>query len=398
MLRRLPAFDTITKVVLINFCTRFHVYLHISALYLHLRGLSLVEIAALETVVTGTIFLMEVPTGIVADRIGRKWSLLFWSLLLMLGESLFLFGTAYPHFLVGAVLVGIGHAFGSGAKEAIIYDSLPVENRDELMKQAMGRVNSWGQIAFFISPILGGLIVTDLQLPQFQIAIGLTVLALLIGAFISLTLREPETDWDVNRPGALAILRTGLAELNRSRRLQRITLLTVLTVPGGALLVTTLGPTYLTANDVSPFAIGLTLSLGSLLAAFTQRYAYRVEEVLGARWGITLLTLLPGISYIVLALVAGPMATWLVITWMYATNDTRSPLFSAYQNALITGRNRATVLSLINMFVNLFVAARGPLYAAVAAQSLPLAFVAIGAIIIGAALLLRVDKLPDMAA
>ena len=398
MLQRLPAFDTVTKVVLINFCTRFHVYLHISALYLRLRGLSLVEVAALETVVTATIFLMEVPTGIMADRIGRKWSLLLWSLLLMFGETVSLFGQSFGQFFIGAVLVGIGHAFGSGAKEAIVYDSLPLENRDHLMKQAMGRVNSWGQIAFFISPILGGLIVTDLQLPQFQLAIGLTVLALFIGVLLSLTLREPETDWEVNRAGALTILRTGLAELNRSPRLRRITLLTVLTVPGASLLITTLAPTYLTANEVSPFAIGLTLSLGSLVAAFTQRYAYKVEEVLGARWGITLLTVLPGLSYIVLALVSGPVGTWLVVTWMYATNDTRSPLFSAYQNALIQGRNRATVLSLVNMFVNLFVAASGPLYAALAARSLPLAFVVMGAVIIGAAALLRVDKLPDMAA
>ena len=62
------------------------------------------------------------------------------------------------------------------------------------MKRSMGRVNSWGQIAFVISPIIGGLIIGDAAQEKFIQAIALTVLALLIGLLVSFSLREPVRD------------------------------------------------------------------------------------------------------------------------------------------------------------------------------------------------------------
>ncbi len=98
--------------------------------------------------------------------------------------------------------------------------------------------------------------------------------------------------------------------------------------------------------------------------------------------------------YWILAAVAGPYATVFIMILLYGTNDTKAPLFSAYQNALIESRNRATVLSLINMFASLFLALCAPVYAALAQQSLESAFVVMGSVIIVAGLLLRPHRLP----
>jgi predicted MFS family arabinose efflux permease len=394
MQRFLPSFGNIDKITVINFLTRFHFYLHISTLFLQQqRGLDLLQISIIESVVAATIFLAEVPTGVIADRIGRKWTLVLWSLFLMIGELMFLFSETYPQFLLMALFTGIGHAFGSGARDALVYDSLPAENREVVMQRVMGRISSWGQLAFFASPIIGAFIVGDMGLVRVQAAIALTAGVLGVGALIALTLREPDGQREVERPGALAILRSGLADLHASPALRKMTLITVLTIPFTGILAITLAPPYLEQNDVSPFAIGMALSVGNLLAAFTQRYAYKVETWLGAGWGMMLLSLLPGISYLLLALIAGPIATWSIIVWMYATNDMRAPLLSAYQNAHITSGSRATALSLMNMFVSLFAAFMGPLYAALATTSLPLTFVVMGGVIVVASLLLRPQQL-----
>jgi hypothetical protein len=378
---------------LINFCTRFHLYVHIYALVLQQRGITLLQVSSIESVVIGTLFLAEVPTGVIADRIGRKWSIVVSTFLLMCGELIFLFARSYPAYLVLAVFTGTGFAFASGAVESLIYDSLPTENQNNLMKRAMGRYGSIGQIAFFIAPIIGGLIIgSDLMPERFNIAIVLTILALFIGVLISLTLREPPSPWEAERPASLTILRHGLGDLRASRQLRRIILLTVFTSTFTGTLVTTFAATHLTRNDVPPLFIGLALSFGSLLAAFTQRYAYRVEQVLGSRWGITALTLLPGGLYLLLALITGP-ASWLIITLMYGVNEMKMPLFSAYQNAHISSGSRATALSLISMFSSLFVAVMAPVYAALATYSIPLAFLAIGTVIVVAAIALRIDRL-----
>lgn len=390
-------FDNVAKIIIVNFCTRFHLYIHIYALVLLQRGLSLIEISTIESVVTASIFLAEVPTGVIADRIGRKWSIVLSIFFLMMGELIFLFSRSFSLYLLIGVFTGIGFAFASGATEALVYDSLPQDNRDSLMKRAMSRIGSMGSIAFFISPLIGSVIVGELAPERVSIAIALTVVALFIGVLVAMTLHEPASEWHAERPNTLDIFRSGMREFRRNRRFQWILLLVVLTTPFGATLVTTLAPPHLAQNGVSHFGIALTLSLGNLLAAFTQRLAPRIEQWLGERRAIILLTILPSIWYFLLAVVAGPVASWTIITLMYGTGDMKNPLFSAYQNRVITGRNRATLLSMVGMFLNLSVAIRAPLYVALATVSMPLAFLTMGGVIAVAALVLRVDKLPSVA-
>ena len=384
----------INKVIIISFCQHFHLYVHAYALLLLGRGLTLVQISLIESILIGTIFLMEVPTGMLADRVGRKWSIFCSTALLMSAEFIFIFARDYEWYVLVAFLAGAGYAFASGAIEALVYDSLPPENREEAMKRAMGRVNSYGMIAFVIAPIVGGLIIGDARVENFIPAIALTVVALFVGLLVCLTLREPPAEASEKSESSAALLRAGLALLYRNQRLRRLVLLVVFTLPFTDALAVTLAPPYLVRNDVAPFAIAVILSAGSLLAAFTQRYAYKAEEWLGRDRAIALLTLLPGLLYWILAAVAGPIATASIVIIMYGFSNMKGPLFSAYQNALIESKNRATALSLINMFVSLFVALAAPVYAALAEESLSMAFVVMGAVIVAAGLLLRAHRLP----
>ena len=382
----------INKIIIVNFCQRFHLYVHAYALLLLLRGLSLVQISLIGSLVIGTIFVMEAPTGVLADRIGRKWALFCSTFLLMCAEFLFIFARDYSWYMVIALLTGCGFAFGSGAMEALLYDSLPEADRDNAMKRAMGRVNSWGQIAFVIAPIIGGLIIGDGSEARFIPAIALTVVALFIGLLVCLGLREPAPSQQDDAPGSLEVLRSGFRLLLDDRRLRRLTLLVIFSSPFTGAMVTTLGPPYLTQNEVSPFMVGATLSIGSLLAAIAQRYAWKLERLLGETRAIALLILLPGALYWLLAATTGPYAGVLIVMLMYGGNDMKAPLFSAYQNALIKSEYRATALSLINMGVSLYLALAEPIFAAIGERSLDLAFLALGGVIIGAGLLLRVDR------
>ena len=385
----------INKVIVIKFCQRFHLYIHAYALLLLARGLTLVQISLIESILIGTIFLMEVPTGVLADRVGRKWSIFASTVLLMCAEFIFIFAQSFAWYVFIAFLAGIGFAFASGAVEALVYDSLPPEGREDAMKRAMGRVNSYSLIAFVVAPIIGGLIIGDAAVENFIPAIALTVVALLVGVLVCLTLREPLNDSSEATTSSMSLLRDGVHLLRHHQRLRRLVMLIVFTTPITSSLITTLGPPYLIDNDAAPFMAGVVLSLGSLLGAFTTRYAYKVEEWLGQGRAIALLILLPGAMYWLLAAVAGPAATVLVMILMLGLSDMKTPLFSAYQNALIESKNRATVLSLINMFLNLFVAFAAPFFAAIAETSLVGAFVAMGAMIFVGGLLLRAHRLPQ---
>ena len=165
--------SNINKVILISFAQRFHLYVHAYALLLLARGLTLLQISLIESIVIGSIFVMEVPTGILADRLGRKWSIAASTFLLMCAEFIFVFARSFEWYIVIALLTGAGFAFASGAVEALVYDSLPPDGREEAMKRAMGKLNSYSQIAFVIAPLIGGVIIGDASVDNFIPAIAL---------------------------------------------------------------------------------------------------------------------------------------------------------------------------------------------------------------------------------
>lgn len=377
------------KINLVQFCTRFHVYIHAYALLLGSRGLSLLQISIIESVVIASMFLMEIPTGVLADRIGRKWSLVACVFLMMCAELLFLFSREYALYLLVAFLTGTGFAFSSGATEALIYDSLPPDDREDTMKRAMGRYGSIGQLAFFISPLIGAWILGDLTAHRFDLAIAITVLMLGIGTLISLTIQEPATEWEQERQSVFQIFRDGVSNIRQNRALQRLLALIVLTTPFTGVLVTTFAAPTMTQNHVAPEWIAVSLSLGSFLGIFTVRFAPHVEKFLGKKWGLTLLLIMPALSWLLLASVTGGMV-WFVIVWMYAANNMSYPLLSAYQNALIPDQNRATTLSLLNMFNSLFISVVSPIYAFIGMTSLPLTFFIMGMVILLAVIFLRI--------
>lgn len=139
------------------------------------------------------------------------------------------------------------------------------------------------------------------------------------------------------------------------------------------------------------FWIGASLSLGGLLAFLIQKYAYLIEEKLG-RFGFLIITIWPGIMYLLFAMVSLPALLIPIFVLAYASMEARNPLLSAYRNEQIESKNRATVLSLINMFVSLYVALMSLVFSRMADYSIATAFIIIGILILLFAVVLRTDK------
>lgn len=93
-------------------------------------GLSIEQFALLNTVWAITIVCAEVPSGALADILGRKYLLVTTSLLMLAEMALIAFiptGNStliFWAFLTNRVLSGLAEAMASGADEAIAYDSL----------------------------------------------------------------------------------------------------------------------------------------------------------------------------------------------------------------------------------------------------------------------------------
>lgn len=124
-----------------------------------LRGLSFTEYGLLQLVYYWIVMAAEVPSGIVADRLGRRTTLIIGAIANALGCYVFALSYSFPAFATGEVLFALGTALISGADSALLYDSLAAENRQAEYARAEGR----GQAVWLLVTGLG-MPLTDLFL------------------------------------------------------------------------------------------------------------------------------------------------------------------------------------------------------------------------------------------
>ncbi|MDB6148736.1 MAG: transporter [Chthoniobacter sp.] len=133
-------------------------------------GLTLEQYALLNVAWAATIVLLEVPSGALADVIGRRRIIVLAGALMVLEFVILAFtplGSSwlFPLFLLNRILSGAAEACASGADESLAYDSLRAEGREQEWSAVLGRLMRWQSAAFFVA-MLAGAAVYDADLVQ----------------------------------------------------------------------------------------------------------------------------------------------------------------------------------------------------------------------------------------
>ena len=124
-------------------------------------GLTLEQFAILNIVWALTIVLAEVPSGALADIVGRKRLVVFAAIMMVLELGLIVFSPIgaspllFPLFLANRICSGLSEAAASGADEALAYDSLKALGREDDWSRILQRTTQVVSIGFFITMILG---------------------------------------------------------------------------------------------------------------------------------------------------------------------------------------------------------------------------------------------------
>lgn len=146
----------------IFFNCRFY-YPIFTVLFLDL-GLSIGEFAALNVVWALTSVVLEVPSGALADRFGRRPLVVAAGVLMVLEMAVLCVMPVGQHevvlwlFVTNRVLSGAAEACASGADEALAYDSLPESQRSTLWPQVMAKLSRAMALGFVVSSITGSVL------------------------------------------------------------------------------------------------------------------------------------------------------------------------------------------------------------------------------------------------
>jgi len=123
----------------------FRGYWLVTSLYLVIDAeLSAFQLVFLGTAMELTVLISEIPTGVMADTISRKWSIVISHVVMGAGMLITGLVTAFPALVVAQMLWGFGWTFSSGADVAWVTDELDDPLRIDRVLTARARWQQYG--------------------------------------------------------------------------------------------------------------------------------------------------------------------------------------------------------------------------------------------------------------
>lgn len=329
----------------------------VSVLFFLAAGLEVFEVFVVTAVFTASTVLFEIPTGVFADRLGRRRSILVGLALMAMAAGGYVLveqsGGGVVAFAGVAVVMGLGFSFYSGAAEAWLVDALGELRWDG----ELDRVFTGSQLisggAMLVGTLGGGLLgQVDLAIPYLAQGVLLVVGFVTTGRWIhDIGFTAARVGWAA-LPREMAVFgKGGIAFVWRERPLRLVTAASFLQTAFVAWGLYAWQPYFLDllnsdavwiAGVVSALISAATMAGNGVVEWFTRicrrrttllLWAGAVQAVAGI--GVGFATSFP-VALIFLLVVAGAMGA-------------SAPVRQAFLHELIPGRQRTTVVSLDSM-------------------------------------------------
>ena len=180
--------------------------------YLTDKGFTNAQIGILQAVLFFTSFALEIPTGIIGDSLGRKWSVIAGLFLLILHCAGMMACNSFAAFIALFFALGASFACISGADKSLLYDSLKECGREKDYLKVTSRVSTIGSFAMGCAMILGGF----MKAVSWQFVYAATLCSALAAALCMFMMLE---DRKASAPPEHGISFTALAATTRKLKL-----------------------------------------------------------------------------------------------------------------------------------------------------------------------------------
>ncbi len=317
-------------------------------------GLSARDLFIVQAVFAGVVALLEVPSGYIADFLGRKRTLIAGSVFALAGTIIYAQAIGFWSVVTAEVLLGIGLSLRSGVKEAILYDSLLLLQEEGEFKRRHGITGSVGQISEGVTSVVGGLLATfSLHLPFYA-----QIIAILCGLLIACTFHEPER----KRASTNHVANFKKAFVEIWWRDRRVFWSIIL---GGIISTTTFASvwfsqTYFVNIGLSVGLLGITWALGNFAAASGSYLSHTMKRLSEYTQYILIIGLVTS-GLLIMAFVPTVIGILSIIVIRFAWG-LLNPLSQEVVNRMVGSELRVTVLSIKSLVQKIMFILLGPLY------------------------------------
>ncbi|BBE31819.1 MFS transporter [Tepiditoga spiralis] len=320
--------------------------------YMLFKGLNYSQIMLLQSIAAISVFVFEVPTGAIADKISRKVSLVMSGFFIALGTLFYIVFSSFYLFAIAEILFGIGLTFASGADSAILYESLDKLGRKKDYQYFEGHASFYIFIGQAFGSILSGFLYKINPYAPWWISI----VNVLIASLIAFSFTEPSKNKSKHK-----YLIHVFKSFNIAFKTPRILWAIVFSAIIGFTFKSSfwLYQPYFKSVNIDVMWYGVIFFFFNIIAVFSSKilvkryYDKRPRKVL-----IRLLILL-SITFILPAIFIFPFMV-IVLSLQQILRGLYPPTLKFYINHQIKNEYRATVLSLVSLVANLSFAIFSP--------------------------------------
>jgi len=382
--------DNIWKMYLFQFLAHMHFMGGVLIpFFLDWGGITYFQIMILQSIFVFSMFILEIPTGAVADYLGRKTSLIMCAVLVSMSGLVYGFFPGFWFFVIAEVLWAAGGALLSGADQALVYDSLKKIKSEKQSKKIFGRVSSFRLGAIMVAGLMGSVIAATFGLRYTAMFMAIPMF---LAVFVALSFKEPKTTKKIESKRYLDTLVSGVKFFKNHSTLK---ILAFDAISIGALTFMLIWTYQLVLRDMNVPILyyGLfhaTICLGQI--AVYNNFE-RLDKLFGSKknyiFGSALIT---GASFMILGINTYLSVVVILLFMIGAFGLTRQALFHNYMNKHVESHNRATVLSTVSMLYRFTSGLMYPFLGLAVEASLTFTLIVIGILIIVAAIISRVEE------
>ena len=317
-------------------------------LYLAHKGMSLVEIGLLESIHHITSLVCEIPTGALADIMGRKNTIIIGRVMSAIGAILMLFCNSFLGFAIAFVISAMSYNLNSGSEEALVYDSLKVIGEEEKYLKINGNLNFIIEVAQGIAVLVGGILSDYSFVYSYVLSSIISICAL----GISFGFKEPEIHEEVKeRVTIVGHFKSCFEVMRNNKKIIIIMMFFELIFMTGT---TThfYSQQYFSEMGYSRSLIAIIYVVASIGCAIGAKLVYKIERLLKKAM-LYIVPMVGGVWLIVLSSSKGIVSVIGFIMFSMSINILY-PVSSNYINKLIPSAQRATLISVQSICFSIF--------------------------------------------
>jgi MFS family permease len=123
------------------------------------KNLLYFQIGALYSIKMITRAILEIPSGVIADTLGRRSTMIFSYIFYIGSFIIYYFSSSYLFLIIATFIFAVGDAFRTGTHKAMIFEYLKFKKWEDQKVHYYGHTRSWSQTGSAVSSLIAALIV-----------------------------------------------------------------------------------------------------------------------------------------------------------------------------------------------------------------------------------------------